>query len=132
MVKQKWHLVQHNKERFNFEKVLCAMVMNNFLIVFLLCLILSRFSCSCFLGLSTSNRYEANRTRSFLFGNQGKKNVDTTKDEKKKPFVFLIGKPQYNWVTGKTEYSRKERVNWLYKPPGTEKDSVRKDKTTRK
>jgi hypothetical protein len=71
------------------------------------------------------------RTRRFLFGNdQGKKKEETnSKDKKKKnePFVFLIGKPQYDWVTGKTEYNRKERVNWLYKPTTKEKDSARKN-----
>jgi len=40
------------------------------------------------------------------------------KDEKKKePFVFLIGKPQYDWGKGRVlnPGENKKRMNWLYK-----------------
>ena len=49
---------------------------------------------------------------------------DVKKDEKKKePFVFMIGKPQYDWATGKRSYSsNKKRHSWVvkakdYQPP---------------
>jgi hypothetical protein len=111
-------------------------MMNYFLWSLLLVgLTLSKFcSSTCFLGSAEwigSSRRQS-QTRSFLFGNRGKKKKETTNDPKNEPFVFLIGKPQYNWLTGKKEYSRKERVNWLYKPTPNEKASAKKNKKQEK
>ena len=40
------------------------------------------------------------------------------KDDKKKtnPFVFVYGKPQYNWVTGEKSFTAAKKKNWLVKP----------------
>ena len=41
-----------------------------------------------------------------------------TEEKKKEPFVFLFGKPEYDWVNNKTiKTSESRRINWLYKAP---------------
>ena len=57
----------------------------------------------------------------YLFGSGSKKEdaknpeVKIQKDEKK-PFIFLYGRPQYDWVTGKVmsdnSWVSKKRVDW--------------------
>lgn len=49
--------------------------------------------------------------------NKKKNNPDEKKTE---PFIFLYGKPQYDWTTGKPiakdSWVTKKRQNWLVKP----------------
>jgi len=50
-----------------------------------------------------------------LFGN-GAKKTETKAEEKTKPFIFLYGRPQYDWVTGKmldeNSWVSKKRFKW--------------------
>jgi hypothetical protein len=54
-----------------------------------------------------------------------KKDVKKKEEKKKEPFVFMIGKPQYDWATGEKFYTSSKRQNWLVKP-NNNKDKPKK------
>ena len=85
------------------------------------------------LRISTTTTSLVSSTAVGLFGfnNNGNKNEKATtakggskskpkEEEPKKPFIFLYGRPQYDWVTGKPMVKKtKAEFAWYTKPKPT-------------
>jgi hypothetical protein len=115
--------------RLGYSKVIQAAIMTmtrTIIIQALLLVLLMGGTAHGFVAPSSRSASSTTQLQIFGWGSRGDDKEKTPKagpknvkkeEKKKEPFVFMIGKPQYDWATGKRSYtSNKKRHNWVVKP----------------